>query len=129
MLKNWILPSPAANLADYDAMLPWVSQTLRQEGLLLTPDPLPLAHLMGQLLASRGISASGAAPYFEWADEGQTFMALKGMAETVARLRRAVQQAEEVAVYGDYDVDGVTATALMVTTLRALGAHVRPHIP
>lgn len=129
MPKKWILPSPALNVADYEAMVPWVAQTLRQGGLLLPPDPLPLAHLMGQLLAARGITPADAPQYFECAYEGDAPLALKGMAETVARLRRAIQQGEEVAVYGDYDVDGVTATALMVTTLRALGARVRPYIP
>jgi single-stranded-DNA-specific exonuclease len=129
MPKRWILPSPAPNLKEYEAMVPWVAQTLRQGGLLLPPDPLPLAHLMGRLLAARGIAPADAPRYFECADEGESPLLLKGMAETVSRLRRAIQQGEEIAVYGDYDVDGVTATALMVTTLLALGARVRPHIP
>lgn len=129
MPKKWILPSAVAHIDQYEAMVPWVAQTLRQGGLLLPPDPLPLARLMGQLLAARGIPAVEAPSYFNCADQGESPLALKGMAETVARLRRAIQQGEEVAVYGDYDVDGVTATALMVTTLGALGAHVRPYIP
>jgi len=54
---------------------------------------------------------------------------LKGLDKAVARLRRAIQQREPVAVYGDYDVDGVTATALLTQTLAALGADARPYIP
>jgi single-stranded-DNA-specific exonuclease len=55
---------------------------------------------------------------------------LKGMNEAVTRLRHAIRGGEAIAVYGDYDVDGVTATALLVPTLRALGAaHVVPYIP
>ena len=54
---------------------------------------------------------------------------LEGLEKAVARLRRAIQQHEPVAVYGDYDVDGVTATALLVQTLTALGADARPYIP
>ncbi len=54
---------------------------------------------------------------------------LKGMNEAVTRLRRAIRSGELVAVYGDFDVDGVTATALMVSTLQALGARVEPFIP
>ncbi len=54
---------------------------------------------------------------------------LKGMNEAVTRLRRAIRSAEPIAVYGDYDVDGVTATALLVSTLQALGARVEPFIP
>jgi single-stranded-DNA-specific exonuclease len=54
---------------------------------------------------------------------------LKDLDRAVARLRQAVRRREPVAVYGDYDVDGVTATALLVETLQALGADVRPYIP
>jgi len=54
---------------------------------------------------------------------------LKGLEKAVMRLRCAIQQREPVAVYGDYDVDGVTATALLVQTLTALGADARPYIP
>ncbi|MDW8318350.1 MAG: single-stranded-DNA-specific exonuclease RecJ [Anaerolineae bacterium] len=54
---------------------------------------------------------------------------IKGMNEAVFRIRRAIRQGEQIAVYGDYDADGVTATALMVRTLSALGAVVRPYIP
>ncbi len=54
---------------------------------------------------------------------------LKGLDKAVARLRRAIQQREPVAVYGDYDVDGVTATALLTQTLSALGAAAHPYIP
>jgi single-stranded-DNA-specific exonuclease len=51
------------------------------------------------------------------------------MPEAVARLRRAIQAGELIAIYGDYDADGVTATALMTHTLTALGGKVRPYIP
>jgi single-stranded-DNA-specific exonuclease len=51
------------------------------------------------------------------------------MDQAVLRLRQAIQRREPVAVYGDYDVDGVTATALLTQTLVALGADARPYIP
>ncbi len=54
---------------------------------------------------------------------------LKGMAEAVDRLARAVRRKDPIAVYGDYDADGVTATALMVQLLTSLGANVRAYIP
>jgi single-stranded-DNA-specific exonuclease len=47
----------------------------------------------------------------------------------VERLVRACERGETVAVYGDYDVDGVTATALLVEGLRCLGAQPVPYIP
>lgn len=54
---------------------------------------------------------------------------LPGMAPAADRILRAVRTRERIAVYGDYDVDGVTATALMVTVLRRLGADVQPFLP
>src|SRR5438874_1581559 len=44
---------------------------------------------------------------------------LKGIDDAVARLQRALEARETVCVYGDYDVDGVTSTALLVSVLRA----------
>jgi single-stranded-DNA-specific exonuclease len=54
---------------------------------------------------------------------------LKGMSAAVARLRQAIDAGELIAVYGDYDADGVTATALMTYTLTALGGHACHYIP
>jgi single-stranded-DNA-specific exonuclease len=59
---------------------------------------------------------------------GDPFL-LKGMAEAVELIRRAVACGQKIAVYGDYDADGVTSTALMVRTLRMLGASVEAYIP
>ncbi len=54
---------------------------------------------------------------------------LTGMDAAVDRLLYAVDNGEPVAIYGDYDVDGVTATVLLTEVLRALGADARPYIP
>ncbi len=54
---------------------------------------------------------------------------LQDMGDVVTRLLFAIDQQEPIAVYGDYDVDGVTATALMVEVLEALGGTVRGYIP
>lgn len=47
----------------------------------------------------------------------------------IERLRRAIIEKEPILVFGDYDVDGVTSTALLVRALKALGAHVEWTIP
>jgi single-stranded-DNA-specific exonuclease len=52
-----------------------------------------------------------------------------GMQTAVDRIQYALTHHEPIAIYGDYDVDGVTATALMVETLQKLGADVRGYIP
>jgi len=54
---------------------------------------------------------------------------LEGMHRAVARIRQAIRHQEPIAVYGDFDADGVTATVLLVQTLDALGAQVIPYIP
>jgi len=54
---------------------------------------------------------------------------LKGIEAAVSRLQRALAQGERVCVYGDYDVDGVTSTALLVSVLRKLGGNVEFYVP
>ncbi|MGE5225198.1 MAG: single-stranded-DNA-specific exonuclease RecJ [Omnitrophica WOR_2 bacterium] len=54
---------------------------------------------------------------------------LKGIPEAVERILFSIQKKEPVAIYGDYDADGVTATALLVHALRALNADVCEYIP
>ncbi len=54
---------------------------------------------------------------------------LPDIEKAVARLHRAVEKREQIWVFGDYDVDGVTSTALLTRSLRALGASVVPRIP
>ena len=54
---------------------------------------------------------------------------LSGVDLAVARIRRAIEARERIVVYGDYDVDGVTATALLVRTLEKLGAEASFFIP
>jgi len=49
--------------------------------------------------------------------------------KAVDRIKFAIQHRENIVVYGDYDADGVTATALLLMALKALGAQVREYIP
>lgn len=86
--------------------------------------------LLVQVLYNRGITTPEQAENFLAPDAliGNPFQ-MRGMNEAVERLHRALRQDEAMAVYGDFDVDGVTATALLVQTLKALGAQVKPYIP
>jgi len=56
-------------------------------------------------------------------------MAMKDMDKAVQRLKAALKNGETVAVYGDYDVDGITATCLLTDFLRGEGGQVIPYIP
>ncbi len=83
------------------------------------------------LLVNRGMSSAQDAEAFlsaSLSDLPSPFL-MKGMEEAVRRLCRCVYEKEKVAVYGDYDVDGVTATSLLTSFLRALGCDVTYYIP
>ena len=54
---------------------------------------------------------------------------LPEMVEAVARVFEAVDQGQEICVYGDYDVDGITSITIMQTVLQAYGAKVRHFVP
>lgn len=87
--------------------------------------------LLAQLLWNRQVcDVEAARLYFD----GQSTVAedplmLTGMGVAVDRLRHAIRMGEHIVVYGDYDTDGVTATALLVQVLTALGAAVVSYIP
>jgi single-stranded-DNA-specific exonuclease len=86
--------------------------------------------ILRQVLYNRGQNTLAAAHRYLSADGlGTDPYLLTGMAAAVDRILRAVNHQEKLAVYGDYDVDGVTSTVLMTQVLRALGADVRPYIP
>lgn len=91
------------------------------------PDVPPL---LVQLLYNRGLDTPSDAMAFLAGDyKSDHPFAMQGMNEAVARIRQAIRAGEPIAVYGDFDADGITATALLVTALRSLGADVKPYIP
>jgi len=89
-----------------------------------------LSPLIVQLLYNRGLTApQDVQDFLAGARPDDNPFRLKGMNQAVTRLRQAIRQGELVAIYGDFDADGVTATTLLVETLSALGARVKPYIP
>ena len=86
--------------------------------------------VMRQLLFNRGITDEAMATAF-LTSEGPMFDPFRmiGMDIAVKRLLRAIDGGEKIVVYGDYDVDGVTATVLMVQALRAMGGVACEYIP
>jgi single-stranded-DNA-specific exonuclease len=54
---------------------------------------------------------------------------LLGVSEAVCRIRQAIEAGDLIVVYGDFDADGVTATALLVQALEVMGGRVQPYIP
>ncbi len=89
-----------------------------------------LSPLIVQILYNRQIQEEQAVRDFmayRWTDDDPG--RLKGMPQAVERLSQAILRREPIAVYGDYDADGVTATVLLVQLLAALGATVQSYIP
>ncbi len=87
--------------------------------------------VLRQMLFNRGIGTDAEARAFVKAEPNINTdpFQLTGMQAAVDRIRFAIEHSEPVAIYGDYDVDGVTATALLVQALEGLGAEVRGYIP
>jgi single-stranded-DNA-specific exonuclease len=84
-----------------------------------------------QVLYNRGQdTAESVRAFLEGGDSAlHNPFSMSGMNEAVARIRRAITKGETIAIYGDFDADGVTSTALLTQALTALGGHVRPYIP
>lgn len=87
--------------------------------------------VLQQALFNRGVATAEAANRFLRAESpfDTSPWQMKDMHTAVARILSAIQSGELIAVYGDYDVDGVTATALLVSALQAIGAEAREYIP
>lgn len=110
--KEWSMPSGS----------PRVRQNLEAAGI---------PALLAAILAARGITqpdqarrllTPGAEPVLDP-------MLLRDMDRAAARVRRALETGEHLAVYGDYDVDGITSTCLLTDCLRRMGGQVTPYIP
>lgn len=84
-----------------------------------------------QILYNRGIADLDNAISFLQAKLPNTAqsMSLIGIEAAVDRIMGAIHKGERIAVYGDYDVDGVTATALLVQVIQAMHGEVSPYIP
>ena len=109
--KRWVIAPPITSQAD--------------EALSKFPP------ILKQIVFNRGLGTDAEARAFLKAEPNSNTdpFQLIGMAATVDRIRYALDHNEPIAIYGDYDVDGVTATALLVHVLQAFGADVRGYIP
>lgn len=92
---------------------------------------LSLPDVVCQLLVQRGYADVEAAkrflrPRMEHVGDPYT---MRGMADAVDRLVRAIRTGETVLVHGDYDVDGMSSTALLTRAFRLLGGRIVPFIP
>lgn len=88
------------------------------------------SEIMQQILYNRGIKdANSAAQFFDKETSAFDPFLMKNMERGVERIFQAIDSQESIAVFGDYDADGITSTALLTEVLGALGANVTPYIP
>jgi single-stranded-DNA-specific exonuclease len=111
--KRWIVASP---------ITPEINDELKNAGVE--------SAMLRQLLSRRGVHTALQAQQYLNA-EGSLYdpFLLKDMQIAVDRILSALQQGEKIVVYGDYDTDGITATALLVQWLRFLKGDVQEYIP
>ncbi|MBE6940319.1 MAG: single-stranded-DNA-specific exonuclease RecJ, partial [Ruminococcaceae bacterium] len=88
-------------------------------------------YLVSSVLASRGIATAAEAAAFLEQDHSLSHSPtlMQDMDRAVARINRALADGEKIAVFGDYDVDGITATVILVDYLKSRGADVCHYIP
>ena len=111
-IKRWNIPNQSGEEA----------QALgRQTGLPL---------LTSRVLCARGCQTDQQAAQFISEEAGLSSpYRLRDMEKAVARIRQAMENGERIAVFGDYDCDGITATALLTGYLQAVGADVIYSVP
>jgi single-stranded-DNA-specific exonuclease len=90
---------------------------------------LGVSHVTAQVLVRRGFADPAAARSFLAADVRHPLDAFGGLRDGAARILDHVARGSRITVHGDYDVDGVTATAVLVRALRTLGADVDWYLP
>lgn len=94
-------------------------------------ESVPEHHLLAQVLYNRGLRDKEEVKAFLTTADAirENPYKLKDMTPAVARIIQAIEQQETICVYGDFDADGVTATALLVSALQRAGGRVGPYIP
>jgi single-stranded-DNA-specific exonuclease len=109
----------------------WIEREHSASEAIAIAQRLGALEIVGRLLAARGVTTGDAqtylAPSFKTdLPDPSTFLEMDRAAE---RLADAVANGEKIAVFGDYDVDGATSSALLIRFFRALGCGVRLYIP
>ena len=94
-------------------------------------EQLHISPILAQLLVHRGITSAECGRHFLYDSLEQSCdpFLMKGMEKAVQRICRAIEGKEKIIIYGDYDVDGITATSLLYWVLSDLGAEPSFYIP
>ncbi|MFN9534654.1 MAG: single-stranded-DNA-specific exonuclease RecJ [Pseudanabaena sp.] len=95
-------------------------------------DSTGLSPIIAQVLLNRGINTTEAAKVFldpELEDLPDPKQEFPDLIKSIDRIELAIKNGDRITICGDYDVDGMTSTALLIRTLRLLGGNVEYEIP
>ena len=90
---------------------------------------LGISHVLAQVLVRRDLATAGAARAFLAAEERHPLSAFAGLQAAAERIHAHIERGSRITVHGDYDVDGVASTAVLVRALRTLNADVDWYLP
>ncbi len=109
----------------------WVLRSADARAGLALSQRLGLPEIVGRVMAARGIGLDAAEQFLEptLRDALPDPSRLAGMQAACERLVGAIEDGEPIAIFGDYDVDGATSSALLARFLAALGVPARVYIP
>ncbi|MEE2701433.1 MAG: single-stranded-DNA-specific exonuclease RecJ [Thermodesulfobacteriota bacterium] len=115
----------------------WSAKSPDVEKAQFLSSELKISHFLSKLLINRNIDSYEEAhqflhPYLEKNDGSLNLpdpFLLKGMEDGVQRIIRAIESSENIAVYGDFDCDGITSTAILYSFLKRVGANVVSYNP
>ena len=109
----------------------WMPRDLSPRNAEAISQKTGLPELLGRVLAARDVAAEGAEEFLQ--PSLRTLMpdpsSLQDMDKAASRIAQAIQDKEQIAVIGDYDVDGTTSSTLLLQFLNALGRSADIHIP
>lgn len=116
---------------DSDMPRPWLFRHHDQSAITRLSQELKLSPLVAQVLIARGLTTAADAREFLTARLSDLFepSRLPGIDDAADRVVAAIQEKRRITIYGDYDVDGVTATSVLWHCLSLAGATVDYYIP
>ncbi len=108
----------------------WIMPYTDEQTALRISEKLNVSYLAARVLCARGFSYEDAKDFLVSGESNfyDPFL-LNDMQKAVDRIKYALSRNEKIAVYGDYDVDGITATYLLFDYLKSLGADAMYYIP
>jgi len=109
----------------------WIVRQTDQAQAATLAQALGVSSIVAALLIARGHQDVDSAQAFlkPSLDQLHDPFLMRGMTDAVKRLLRAIDNQEPILIYGDYDVDGTTGTAVLLRALRMLGATAGYHVP